>query len=283
MPTIRDAVARARDALTAAGIAPAEASLDADVLARHVLGWDRARMLSDSLGEPPESFAKAYGEVIERRSRREPVSHITGYREFWGLDFEVTPDVLTPRPETELIVEEAIAWFSKSAAPRVMADVGTGSGCLAVALALEFPSTFVLATDISGAALDVARRNAVRHGVNDRIAFLRTGFMPPVPEVDLVVSNPPYIPRRDMANLPPEVRDYEPAVALFGGENGLEIYPRLFEEAKRQTARNGCLIVEVGYDQRDAVTAIAEAGGWCVERVRHDLQGIARALVLRRP
>ncbi len=283
MPTVRDAVARAGDALTAAGIAPSEAALDADLLARHVLGWDRARMLSDALREPPESFTRAYADMIARRLRREPVSQITGHREFWGLDFEVTLDVLTPRPETELIVEEAIACFLGTAPPRLIVDVGTGSGCLAVALAREFPSAFVLAADLSDAALRVAQRNAHRHGVNKRIAFLRCNFMPPVPEIDLVVSNPPYIPQRDAASLPPEVRDYEPAVALFGGEDGLQAYPRLFAEAGSEVVPDGRLIVEVGYDQRAAVTAIAAETGWRIERVREDLQGIARVLVFRRP
>ena len=283
MATLRDAVARARDALTAAGIAPAEAALDADLLARHVLGWDRAQLLSEALHEPPHFFAKVYGDVIARRSRREPISQITGHREFWGLDFEVTADVLTPRPETELIVEEAIACFPDRSAPRLIADVGTGSGCLAVALAVEFPSARVLATDTSEAALVVARRNGLRHRVNHRIAFLHTSFMPPVAEIDLVVSNPPYIPLRDAATLPPEVRDYEPPAALFGGEDGLRLYPRLFAEAASQADPHAPLIVEVGYDQGDAVADIANAAGWRVDRVRQDLQGIARVLVLRRP
>jgi release factor glutamine methyltransferase len=282
MATVRDAVARARDALTAAGIAPDEAALDADLLARHILGWDRARLLSEALHEPPPFFATAYADVIGRRSRREPIAHITGHREFWGLDFEVTADVLTPRPETELIVEEAIACFPDRSALHLIADVGTGSGCLAVALAREFPSARVLATDISEAALVVARRNAVRHEVSARIAFLHASFMPPVREIDLVVSNPPYIPVRDAATLPPEVRDHEPAAALFGGEDGLEVYPRLFAEAASEAGPDAPLIVEVGYDQRDAVAVIADAAGWRVDRVRHDLQGIARVLVLKR-
>lgn len=281
MPPLREAVARARDALTAAGIAPAEAALDADLLARHVLGWDRARMLSEALHEPPPSFDQAYADLITRRSRREPISHITGHREFWGLDFEVTPDVLTPRPETELIVEEAIAAFPDRG-HLVIADVGTGSGCLAVALAREFPFAFVFGTDISDAALRVAQRNATRHGVNGRIALLRCSFLPPLPQIDLVVSNPPYIPERDAASLSPEVRDYEPAVALFGGEDGLDAYPQLFE-AGSKVISDGRLIVEVGYDQRAAVMAMAESAGWHVERVRQDLQGIARVLVLTRP
>jgi len=282
MATLRDAIARARTTLVSAGIAPAEAALDADLLARHVLGWDRARLLSEALHEAPPSFEQAYDDVIARRSRREPMSHITGHREFWGLDFEVTPDVLTPRPETELIVEEALAAIADRSAPHLVADVGTGSGCLAVALAIEFSSARVLATDTSEPALAVARRNALRHEVSHRIVFLHTSFMPPVPEIDLVVSNPPYVPLRDARGLPPEVRDYEPAAALFGGEDGLQVYPRLFEEAASGAQPHAPLIVEVGYHQRDAVAAIAVATGWRVDRVRHDLQGIARVLVLRR-
>src|SRR5207249_3355978 len=145
--------------------AGSDASLDAEVLARHVLGWDRARLLSAGRESAPSSFADAFSTHIARRARREPVAQITGHREFWGLDFEVTPDVLTPRPETELIVEEAIARLPRARAA-LIADVGTGSGCLAVALATELRRARFIATDISGPALNVARRNAARHRVN---------------------------------------------------------------------------------------------------------------------
>jgi release factor glutamine methyltransferase len=278
MATVHERIARAREALVAVGIAPGDAALDAELLARHVLGWDGARLLAEGREDSPADFQAAYDRAIGRRHEREPVSHITGHREFWGLDFEVTPDVLTPRPETELIVEEALALFAESK-PRLIADVGTGSGCLAVALALEFPAAELIATDVSMAALGVARRNAARHGVDGRITFLQADLLPSVPRIDLIVSNPPYIAASDAESLPPEVRDHEPHLALFGGADGLSVYRRLLPEAWRQAGEEGRLIVEVGYDQARAVTDLASASGWMLVRARQDLQDITRTLV----
>ncbi len=280
MATLQDRLSRARDVLVAAGIDPSEASLDASLLARHVLGWDRARLLANIKDEAPAGFDEAFTQVIERRRRREPVAHITGHREFWGLDFEVTSDALTPRPESELIVEEAIATFPDR--PRLkIVDVGTGSGCLAVALAVEFPDAAVFATDVSPAALALARRNAERHRVGKRISFVQTDLLPTATDVDLIVSNPPYVPERDAPSLAPEVRDHEPHVALFGGADGLAVYRRLLPDARAHASTDGLLIVEVGYDQDADVTALAAESGWRLVRSRRDLQGIARTLVFR--
>ena len=285
-PPLAARIARARERLAAAGIAPQDAALDAEVLARHALGWDRARLLAALRDPAPHGFDGAYDVLIARRARREPLSQIVGIREFWGLEFEVTRDVLTPRPETELIIEEALAAFRDRVPPRSIVDVGTGSGCLAVALAKEFPSAEIIGTDISAAALAVARRNIQRHGVTNRIALVHTDVLPSMQRADLIVSNPPYIPAEDAASLPPEVREFEPGVALYAGENGTEFYRRLFEGAGRESGNqlqpDGRLIVEVGYDQRDRVESLAGAHGFRVLRTRDDLQGIPRVLVLGR-
>jgi release factor glutamine methyltransferase len=280
MLTLHDHLAHARARLVAAGIAPDEAALDAELLARHVLGWDRARLIASARDAVPDGFIDAYERSLARRAGREPVSHIVGVREFWGLDFEVTRDVLTPRPETELIVEEALAAFPDRPPGISIVDVGTGSGCLAVALALEFPSAEIIATDISETAIAVAQRNARRHGVNNRIAFVHTDLLPSMQPVDLIVSNPPYIRREDAATLAPEVRDFEPHVALFADEGGLQFYRRLTVEAQDMLTDDGRFILELGYDQRDRVVKLARAHGLRVVKTRDDLQGIPRVLVL---
>ena len=211
------------------------------------------------------------------------MAYILGEREFWGLPFAVTPDVLIPRPETELIVEEALELFPAGREPNVIVDAGTGSGCLAVALAVEFDEARVIATDISEAALAVARRNAAKNGVEERIEFRAGDMLEPVGETaDLIVSNPPYVASGDKAGLVPEVREHEPPVALFGGADGLFLFERLFPSAAPRLAAGGRLIVEVGYDQDDRVAAIAARHGWSLSHVRQDLQSITRTLVFMR-
>jgi len=281
--TLHDHLAHARERLVAAGLPPHEAALDAEVLARHVLGWDRARLVASAREPASVAFANDYDRLITRRAAREPVAQITGVREFWGLEFEVTRDVLTPRPETEFIVEEALEEFLDPEAYISIVDVGTGSGCLAVALAKEFPAAEIIATDVSEAALAVAQRNARRHGVGNRIAFVCTDLFASMQPVDLIVSNPPYIRHDDAVMLPPEVRDFEPYVALFADEDGLQFYRRLFEEAVNELGPDGRLIVELGYDQHDRVVELASGHGWRALKTRDDLQGIPRVLVLAAP
>jgi release factor glutamine methyltransferase len=279
--TLGDRVTWAREAITAAGVRPEDAALDAEVLARQVLGCDRAGFIVRLRDQEPAVFAKAYGALVDRRCRREPVAYILGEREFWGLPFEVTPDVLIPRPETELIVEEALALFPAGHSPSVIVDTGTGSGCLAVALALEFPDARVIATDISEAALAVARRNAARHGAG-RIDFRAGDLLEPVNEpADLIVSNPPYVASGDAPGLVPEVREHEPHLALFGGPDGLSLFERLFPAAATRIRPDGRLIVEVGYDQDDRVAALAKGHGWTLDHVRQDLQAITRTLIFK--
>jgi release factor glutamine methyltransferase len=209
------------------------------------------------------------------------VALITGIREFWGRDFAVTRDTLVPRPETELIVEEALQRLPNRAVTIV--DVGTGSGCLAVTLAAERPLDRVVATDISHEALLVAAANAKRHHVEDRLTFIRTDLVSGLQmKADLVVSNPPYVPNIDAWRLPIDVARYEPATALFGGPDGLTVLERLFGTLTPLLAPHAAFIVEFGYGQEDHVRTAAEREGWQVVRMRSDLQGIARTAVLER-
>jgi release factor glutamine methyltransferase len=272
-------VARARETLLAAGVPADQAPGDAEILARHVLGWTLTDFTLRRGGPAPSGFDAAYAAVVQRRAAREPVSQIVGHREFWGLDFEVTRDVLTPRSETETLIEAALEAFAHDASLVVM-DVGTGSGCIAVALATEFPNARLIASDVSRPALDVARRNAARHGVEGRMAFLHSGNLISEPGVDLLISNPPYIALRDAGTLPVEVREYEPHVALYGGADGLDVYRALLRDGRGALAPGGRMIVELGYDQAAPVKALARDAGWEVASVRRDLQGIERAMTL---
>ena len=282
MATVADRLAAARSRLIEAGLTSGEAALDAEVLARHILGWDRAALLTQ--GREPErpGFGDAFDSLIERRVRREPVAQIIGRREFWGLDFEVNRDVLVPRPETELIVEEALS-FSRQRALTQIIDVGTGSGCLAIALATELPDVRVSATDTSLSAIEVARRNASAHGVEARLEFHLCDVLEDVDgPAELIVSNPPYVPEAMAPHLQPEVVQYEPHAAIFGGETGLEVILALFQQAPGRLAEGGRLIVEFGFGQREGVARLAAANGWTIIRTREDLQGIPRTLVLER-
>jgi len=279
--TLHQHIAAARRQLEAAGIAADAAAIDAEVLARHVLGWDRAQLLSHYRDAAPADFNERYQPLVDRRSRREPVAMITGTREFWSRDFAVTPNTLVPRPDTELIVEEALRILPDRASTVI--DIGTGSGCLAVTLAAERPQDLVVATDISHEALLVARANARRHQVDGRLQFVRTDLASGLRiQADLIVSNPPYVPYRDAGSLPLDVSDYEPAMALFGGRNGLAIIERLLATLTPRLAPHATFIVEFGDGQEDDVAAAAEREGWQVLRMRRDLQGIARTAVLER-
>ncbi len=283
MITIHDLVQGARDRLINAGISANLASLDAEVLAREALGWDRARFLSDRHDTASTMFLLRYEPLVARRIRREPISYIIGTREFWGLPFEVGPDVLIPRPETEFIVEETLALADRSSSP-VIIDVGTGSGCIAIALALEIPGARVIATDVSGHALQVARRNASRHNVAGRVTFVETSFLDGIEDVaDIIVSNPPYVPSLSQPALIPEVRDYEPPVAVFAGEDGLDALRSVVEGAVERLKPGGWLVMEFGCGQDDCVSALVGGiDGIDVVKIRHDLQDIPRTAVCRR-
>lgn len=276
-------VAEAARRLAEAGIDARDAAFDAEVLARHALGWGRATYLARWREPAPAGFEDRFEPLVARRRRREPVARITGRREFWGLDFEVTPAVLVPRPESELLVETALARLGDRTAAWAVADVGTGSGCLAVALARELPRARVAATDVSPEALAVARRNASRHGAADRVTFLHTDLLDGLPgPFDLIVSNPPYVPDGVIDTLAPEVRDHEPAAALRGGQDGFDTVRRLVDAAAERLRPGGRLIVEIGAGQSGDAGGIARRAGLQVCDALPDLQGIPRAVVMRR-
>lgn len=292
---LRDLVDGARRRLEAAGIPRAEAALDAELLARDVLGWDRATWLARR--DDPESavdrevrathgqgaFAAGFEPLVSRRLAREPMAYIRGTQEFYGREFLVGPGVLIPRPETELVVDAARTAIAGRPGPRV-ADVGTGSGCLAITLALEIPGARVVATDVSPDALHIARGNAATHGVATRVRFVETTYLAGVRgPFDVVVSNPPYVRETEGPALPPEVRDYEPQDALFGGADGLRDLRAVTDAAERTLAAGGVLAMEFGLGQAEAVRDLVEAAGLVDAEVRHDLQGLPRVVVARRP
>jgi release factor glutamine methyltransferase len=267
-------------------------TLAAELLLMHALGRDRTWLYTNPESQLDPGVIEAYFALIARRIAGEPTQYLTGKQEFWGLEFEVTPAVLIPRPETEHVIEVAlerlgarglkIDMVTGAPSPTLhIADVGTGSGCLAVALACELPHAEFIATDISAAALEVARRNAARHSVADRIQFIECDLLGAASEssLDLIVSNPPYVARNEASALPREVRDHEPHAALFGGPTGVEIYARLIEQAGALLRVGGILVIELGYNSADEVRRMFHVQRhWANVGITNDLAGIPRVL-----
>ncbi|MDO8834640.1 MAG: peptide chain release factor N(5)-glutamine methyltransferase [Vicinamibacterales bacterium] len=283
MPTLADYIRDARRRLEEAGIAADEAAVDADVLARHALGgWERGQLIARMRDDAPATFPGTFGSLVERRARREPAAYIMGTREFWGLDIEVTPDTLVPRPETEAIVEETLA--RAAAVQTRIADVCTGSGCIAVALARWLPAARVVAADRSAGALRVACRNAARHGVGNRVFVVRADLLDGLQgPFDIIVANPPYVPAADVLTAQPEVRDFEPHAALDGGADGLDLIRRLVPAAARRLVDGGWLLFEFGVHQDADVRSIVAAEVLLqLTEILHDLAGIPRVAVARR-
>jgi release factor glutamine methyltransferase len=280
---LTDALALARARLVAAGIQPDEAAVDVDVYARTILGWDRATLLQNLRQPTPAGLEPQFSQWIARRERREPTAYIVGSREFWGRPFLVTSAVLVPRPETEFIVEEALGLLRAFATPRI-ADIGTGSGILAVTLAAEVPAAAVTGTDLSSDAIDVARRNAARHGVATRVTFLNTSYLDDVPGTfDLIVANPPYVRDGDKSALARDVR-HEPDVALFGGPDGLRDVAGVLDAAVEKLTSGGWFVMEFGYGQEDDVRRLVDARrALRFDHIRNDLQGIARTAIIQKP
>ena len=279
---LADHLARGKARLVAAGIHADEAALDVDVYARTILGWDRATLLQNLRHPAPAALEPRFSEWIARRERREPTAYIVGAREFWGRQFQVTDAVLIPRPETEFIIEEALVQMRGIATPRI-ADIGTGSGILAVTLAAEIPGATVTATDLSGDALRVAAQNADRHGVANRVSFRETCYLDNVPgPFDLIVANPPYVRDGDKSALARDVR-HEPDVALFGGPDGLRDVAGVLDAAVEKLTAGGWFVMEFGYGQEDDVRRLVEARrALRLDHIRDDLQGIARTAVIER-
>ncbi|HUX27876.1 MAG TPA: peptide chain release factor N(5)-glutamine methyltransferase [Terracidiphilus sp.] len=267
----------------AAGPHPDRARRDAEQLLLHVVRRNRAALLAHSKEELDDTLAARYLALLGRRLTGEPIQYIFGQTEFYGLPLRVTRDVLIPRPETEHLVEKVIELASRYSEPRIV-DVGTGSGAIAVALAHKLPDAHVTAIDLSAAALAIAQENAELNGVADRIRFLHGDLLAPVAEeqFDIVVSNPPYVPDADHASLSVEVRDYEPAQALFAGSDGLSVYRRLIPAACAVLVSGGWLALEIGHGQSVAIRALLAGSGLHPIEFVADLQGIPRVASGRR-
>jgi release factor glutamine methyltransferase len=279
--TYSEAVARAAATLAASGMAVVDAEADAAVLARHILQCDLGHWLLHmrDLAELP--FVAALDRAVMRRAAREPVAYITGQREFYGRPFIVSPAVLIPRPETELIVEAALGTLAHSHSySGTVCDLGTGSGCLATTLALELPGSHVVATDISAAAVDIARTNAALLGAAERIEFRVGAFFAGSPRVfDVIVSNPPYVAESNRATLQTDVVDFEPPAALFAGTDGLACIRELVRLAPEHLRHGGRLIFEFGFGQAAAVDALIRSSRLIFVAIHKDLQGIPRVAV----
>jgi release factor glutamine methyltransferase len=267
-----------------AGPHPEKARRDAELLLLYAAGLSRSAFLARPNDEVDLAAATHFEVLLERRLEGDPIQYITGACEFYGLPFRVTGDVLIPRRETEHLVECVLELAALFAEPRIV-DVGTGSGAIALALAHKLPNAHIAATDVSEAALDLARENAVRNGVGVRIRFLRGDLLTPVAadQFDIVVSNPPYVPTADRDSLAVEVRDFEPGLALFAGEDGLDIYRRLIPAAFAVLISGGLVALEIGCGQSDAVGSLLSGVGFGEVEFRPDLQGIPRVALARRP
>jgi len=264
--------------------------LTADILVGFVIERERVFVISHPEYPIDDASRDRLRDIAARRASGEPLQYITGEREFYGRVFHVTPDVLIPRPETEFLVETAVGLIRKNRERFSLtirfADVGTGSGCIAVSTLCEIPNAVCRAVDCSFPALLVAEKNARRHGVEDRMTpvcgDLLTGFS--YRECfDIILSNPPYVARMDYNNLPVEVREFEPGLALFGGDDGLEIYRMLIPEGFRRLVSGGYMLLELGAGQAGDVKRIAARAGFVTETVVQDLQGIPRCLAARKP
>ena len=290
-------------------------TLAAELLLLHVLGRDRAWLYAHPEEVIPGNDAHRFLSLILRRAEGVPTQYITGKQEFWGLEFEVTPDVLIPRPETEHVIEVTL---DRLAVREIRAgrkqtftgqdlqiiDVGTGSGCIAIALAKELPGARIVATDVSAAALTVARRNAARHAFSDSIQFIESdlldylagGARHAVPLLgntstpdaahsrpfDLIVNNPPYVGRNEKETLMREVRDHEPEIALYGGEEGYELYADLIAQAAQHLKPGGILVLELGHNSLPAVQSLLDLPNWTNIGVTKDLAGIDRVIAAER-
>ena len=277
--TVADVLVAAARRLRGAGVA--QPRLDAGVLLGHVLGATRAVLIADPDRPLSPAEGQQFAALAARRAAREPVSHITGEREFWGLKFRVTPTVLDPRPDSETVVEAALeALGDRTRAWRVL-DLGTGSGCLLLAVLHELPNAFGIGVEISAQALAVCRENAERLGLARRAAFLRGSWGAALAgRFDLILANPPYIVDAEFADLEPEVARREPRIALAGGADGLDAYRALAADLRRLLAPGGSAAIEVGAGQMRAVRDILAAAGTDPNRVRRDLAGVERCLVL---
>lgn len=262
--------------------------LSAELLLSHALGCERIGLYAAFDQPVPELVLARFRELVKLRSKQVPVGYLTGKAYFYSLELTVNPDVLIPRPETELLVEQVITMCRTShfVSPAIL-EIGTGSGCVAVAVAKNLPHASVVATDISDLALEMARKNAEAHGVSERIRFAQGdlfaavgGELRPAEGFDFIVSNPPYISREEMGELPADVREYEPRVALLAGEDSMAVHREIVAGAKDYLAREGKLLMELGHGQGEAGVALLEESGYLGGvRTVHDLAGHERVII----
>jgi release factor glutamine methyltransferase len=283
--TIADALREAAGQLRASGVA--DARREAGSLLSHALARDTAFLITHADERLTPEQLRSYHSIVERRASGEPLQYIRGTQEFYGLDFEVNADVLIPRPETELLVETALELLKGTDSP-LLCDVGTGSGCIAVALLHERRDARAVALDVSHAALEVAARNAARWRVAERIDFHISDCFDALASVehentrfDLIASNPPYVAEEDLESLQREVREHEPRVALTPGGDGLSVIRRLVSESPRYLKPGGHLLLEIGFDQHERVAALVDPTVWTLLDIHPDLQGIPRTVALR--
>jgi len=283
--TIADALREVATALRVAGLA--EPRRESGSLLSHVMGRDQAFLITHADETLTTAELSTLRDAVARRAAGEPFQYIAGRQEFYGLEFEVNTDVLIPRPETELLVETALELLKETEAP-VVCDVGTGSGCIAVALLHERQDARGFALDVSPPALAVATRNAERHGVGERLRLLVSDCFDALGvgehegvRFDLVASNPPYVAEADIEGLQREVREHEPRVALTPGGDGLSIVRRLVAEAPRYLKSGGHLLLEIGFDQHERVAALVDTEVWTLLDIHKDLQGIPRTVALK--
>jgi len=278
---LAEALVAARRRLEDAGIE--DAALEAEVLLRHALGLDRAHLFARIDDVIDEGALDAFQRFVERRLAHEPAAYIVGHREFFGLDFETTPDALIPRPETELLVDEALRLAPDG--PFAITDVGTGCGAIAVALATHLPQAVVYAIDDSPSALALAARNVARFNLSDRVRLLPGDLLDPLPEpVDLIVANLPYVKTADWEALPPEIRDHEPRAALDAGPLGTEVLERFLRAAPSHLRPAGRLLAEIAWDEGERLLEVARA---CFPTarvdVKKDLAGLDRVIRIEAP
>lgn len=283
--SIAQALVEATHLLRRAGIE--EARLDAATMLAHLLGRDRAFLIAHAERELAATEIARFRGFVERRASGEPLQYITGRQEFFNLDFTVTPDVLIPRPETELLVETALELLKESAEPPVVCDVGTGTGCIIISLLHERPQLRGIGLDISSNALRVASQNAARHGVMDRLSLAASDCFDALDarrgaQFSLIASNPPYVTEAAYNGLQREVREHEPRPALTPGGDGLSVIRRLLADAPRFLVTGGHLLLEIGFDQHEAVKGMIDTRMWTLLAIHKDLQGIPRTVALRR-
>jgi len=291
LKTLNQALAEATATLSHAGVD--HPGRTASLLLEYLLNVDRTYLLTRPDDELGEKTVLAYAELVRRRAKHEPLQYIVGRQEFYGFLFKVTPDVLIPRPETEHLIETVLELLrhretSEQTPSPLIVDAGTGSGCIAITLALLVPNARVIAIDVSKAALDVAAENVKSHGVGSRVELIQGDLLRPLLHgdrsgtVDVIASNPPYVAGGELAMLQREVGEHEPRIALSGGEDGLDFYRRLLSEAPALLKPDGHLVFEIGYRQSDAIRALIDTKFWRLVRVTEDLQGIPRTLTLEK-